>query len=90
MRVEIPSRKAGEKRSGRATPRGVSPVRPMRVAARVEIPSRKAGETRFIGAPKRGGAPQRPSGLKSPAVKPAKHGSLGRLSVEAPRRDRAG
>ena len=84
MRVEIPSRKAGEKRSGRATPRGVSPVRPMRVAARVEIPSRKAGETRFIGAPKRGGAPQRPSGLKSPAVKPAKHDRAGRLSVEAP------
>jgi len=51
-----------------------APVRPMRVAARVEIPSRRAGETRFIGASPRGGAPQRPSGLKSPAVEPAKHG----------------
>ena len=57
-----------------------APVRPMRV----EIPSRKAGETRLSGAPKRGGAPQRPSGLKSPAVKPAKHDRAGRLSVEAP------
>ena len=57
----------------------------MRVAARVEIPSRKAGETRFIGASPHGGAPQRPSGLKSPAVEPAKHGCAGRLSVEAPR-----
>ena len=51
-----------------------APVRPMRVAARVEIPSRRAGETRFIGVSPHGGAPQRPSGLKSPAVEPAKHG----------------
>jgi len=61
--------------------RGEAPVRPMRVAARVEIPSRRAGETRFIGASPCGGAPQRPSGLKSPAVEPAKHGSAGRGSA---------